>query len=639
MALGGAALAVYLMSRGGQSGPDEDPGDAHRDVVAGLLREGRLAAAEAAIDEWRTRIPGDGRLVLARAELAARQGKLAEAIDLFTSRADASPEPDRVWLRIADLHESMGNLEAAIRSSRQAIVARPGRDDPRLRLGDLLRIVGRLDEAAASLEPLLAEDPSSPGVRHALTAVRNGQGRFAEAVELIEPLLDDPGLPANARKHYAVALAELGRRAAAADVWTELLEADPFVVEGYYRLGRLARKLRRPTLARAMLERYERLSGYGERLESARKMELAGRLDLALLERAEAYAGTNQIGLAVEHYRRASQTPPTGAGASIAAILFFLRLDLLDEADQAIRSLASTPSIPPHVPDAMAGLLAEREGRTRDAATAYERALTFSPGYRAVLLALGGLRLEEGDLAAAAALIQRAHRAQADAESHILLGRVDLSGERHRQARRRFEAAEELAVRRSRRSEARLYLARSLMAGSEAEEAMRHLERAVSGSPSLAEAWESLAAVCRRLGRTARAAEAQERAATERTIQNEVAAIRRRLRGETPAERAASHLRLASLAARRNAPGRRLRYLETAVHVDPDSHEAYRQLAGAYAEPPDVFLRIRALRRLSGLRPQDAEVLGRIAETYRTIGFRPAPGSRGGEQEREKSEE
>ncbi|MCZ6792407.1 MAG: hypothetical protein O7J95_02190, partial [Planctomycetota bacterium] len=67
VALGGAALAVYLMSRGGQSGPDEDPGDAHRDVVAGLLREGRLAAAEAAIDEWRTRIPGDGRLVLARA--------------------------------------------------------------------------------------------------------------------------------------------------------------------------------------------------------------------------------------------------------------------------------------------------------------------------------------------------------------------------------------------------------------------------------------------------------------------------------------------------------------------------------------------------------------------------------------------
>ena len=139
-------------------------------------------------------------------------------------------------MRLAGHQQSLGQTEAAIRCCRKAIASRSGGIEPRIRLGDLLRIAGRLDEASATLEPLFQADPSSLQVRHALAAVRNGQGRFEAAVTLVEAVLADPDIPANAKKHYAVALDDLGRRDEAARVWAELLEADPFDVEGYYRL-------------------------------------------------------------------------------------------------------------------------------------------------------------------------------------------------------------------------------------------------------------------------------------------------------------------------------------------------------------------------------------------------------------------
>ena len=420
VALGGAAVAVPLVwwngtgkrvsersprfeeVAGSRSRDGEDPGDAYRDEVAALLRVGQLTAVEEVIDEWLARVPRDERALLARAELVARQGRRAEAIDLFTGLLSRSSESARIWLRLADLHESMGQQEAAIRCCRESVTAAPDEDEARIRLGDLLRIVGRLDEAAEVLEPLLKRNPNSLQVRHALAAVRNGQGRFEEVVRLIDPLLEDAVLPRNARQHLAVALGELGRRAEAADVWTTILETDPFDAEGYYRLGRLARRLGRRELAAAMLSRYEELEAYEERLESARKLDLSGRLDLASLERAEACADTGQVRLAVGHYRLAIKASGGNPDLAVRATLSLIRLDLLPEAAELIDGLRSSSDAPGGVAEAMAGLLAEREGELEAAVASYEKALESRPDYRQVRLALNRIRQEQSDRAAEA---------------------------------------------------------------------------------------------------------------------------------------------------------------------------------------------------------------------------------------------
>ena len=229
------------------------------------------------------------------------------------------------------------------------------------------------------------------------------------------------------------------------------------------------------------------------------------------------------------------------------------------------------------------------------------------------------LRLEEKDIRAAAALIDRAHRAQADAESSILLGRIALASEPPRVARSRFQEALELARRHARRTEARTYLGQALLASSDPREAVRHLEEALSETPSMPEAWSALATARRRLGEADGAEEAAQRAAAAQSLEDQVAQVRRRLRAQAPAERSLSYLRLATLAAQSKSRRRRLDCLATALYVDPQSAEAYRRLADAYEEPRDVFLRLNALKQLLVLRPDDAAARAEYEELVRSL--------------------
>ncbi len=600
-----------------------DPGDAYRDETATLTRAGRLEEALELVDRWTAAVPGDERAVLAAAELAARGEQPARAIELYTSIAASSADPARVWLRVADLEEAIGQLETAVESCRRAVSARPAWNDARLRLGDLLRIVGRLEEAAAVLEALLEESPSALAPRHALAAVRNGQGRFEDVVSLIGPFLEDPSLPGNAREHYAVALDELGRHGEAAAVWADLLAADPFHVEGYYRLGRLCRRLQRARLSRAMLARYEELASYRDRLESARKLELSGRTVAASIERAEAYAATQQVRLAVEHLRRAVASPRTDVDAALAAILSLVGFELLHEAREVIDALRSTPALPSPIADAMAGRVAERAADTSAASIAYERALAARPDYAPVLLALARIQLEsdldDSQLAATAALAARAHEAQADAESALLVGRVAFARGDLDAASERFEAAIRLAKRGRWHAEARVYLGRIRMARLDHDGAWRLLEETVVEAPAMADAWTALAEAHRGLGDEGRASGAAGKADELKRLEEEILEVRRALLRDAAA-RAPLFVRLAELAGRAGNRSRQVQYLATALYVDGKHAEAYRRLAAAYAEDSEVFLRIHALSQLVALEPGDADARRRLEEARASVG-------------------
>ncbi len=609
-------------SGGKNGGPGDDAVGGYGDQVAELLRAGEFARADAVIDAWSAAEPDDERATLARAELRAAQGRRSEAIGLFTSVVDRAAEPARIWLRVADLYEAMGQYESAIASCREATVADPAATDAGVRLGDLLRIVGQLDDAADVLEPLWSRDPSSRAVRHALAAVRNGQGRSADVVTLLEPFKDDPELPANARQHYAVALDELRRWAEAAEVWADLLERDPYLVEGYYRLGRLARRLERRELAEALLATHERLAGYTERLEAARKAELGGQTARALSERAAAYADTNQISRALETYAIAVDRSPDAVDISIAAVLFCLRADLLAEANGMIARMRDRPDLPRHLVYAMAGLVAEREGRVADAAVAYDAALQTKADYRPVLVARATIHLNNRDAAAAATLIARAHGLNADAESYGLQGRLALLTNDPIEARRLFGQSASAAKRRSEQADAWMRLGQALVAEGKATDAIPWLERATTASPWLAQAWESLVEACEQSGRSAQADDARVKLADAEQVETEIASIRKALGTGTAVERSHYYVRLAEIARTKGESSRTERYLAAAVHANPADADALRRRAASFEQPGDVFFRIRLLRQLEALQPGAVDVHRRLAESHIQIGLR-----------------
>ncbi len=620
--LGGVVFATGALWWAWHGSPDGH--DRRRDELAVLLKAGRLEEAEAVLTAWVSEAPGDERTGLARAELLTLRGKPAEAIPLFREAVETSADPARVWMRLAGLQQSLGQTEAAIRCCRKAIASRSGGIEPRIRLGDLLRIAGRLDEASATLEPLFQADPTlSLQVRHALAAVRNGQGRFEAAVTLVEAVLADPDLPANAKKHYAVALDDLGRRDEAARVWAELLEADPFDVEGYYRLGRLARRLQQRELAGDMLRVYEELGTYRDRLDSARKLSLGGHLALASIEYARAYAATNQIASAVDSYRRAVQIDPGDVDTVVGAILWFAQRDLLYEAQETIEVVRGLSSLPEPLAEAMAGMLAERAGQREVAVSCYENVLRARPDYRPVLLGLGRVRLEDGDLTGASDLIARAHRAQSDDESTTLMGRIALAEGRPTEASERFRAALTLTKSRGRRSEANRYLGESLAAEGNLAAAGSVLEQAVAGGLALPEAWQVLAEVCQRRGQAERSAEAQKEATASKRVQKEIDRLRGLLRAQSATERSLSYLRLAELAAERNSRARQLLYLSAAIHADSSCAEAYRRLAERHHERREIFFRIHALRRLSELKLNDTDVRARLDRARASLPLSP----------------
>ncbi|HEY1932548.1 MAG TPA: sulfotransferase [Acetobacteraceae bacterium] len=144
-------------------------------------------------------------------------------------------------------------------------------------------------------------------------------------------------------------------------------------------------------------------------------------------------------------------------------------------------------------------LALHRQGRTVDAACAYEQILRDQPAHVEALVHLGALHLGQGNASAAEALLRRAVAAAPDsAEAHANLAAALQSLGRHAEAARHYEQA--LAYR-SDMLDARFGLAACLQACGRQDAAIGCYETLLAADPAHAEANYGLATLLAQLGR------------------------------------------------------------------------------------------------------------------------------------------
>ena len=131
-----------------------------------------------------------------------------------------------------------------------------------------------------------------------------------------------------------------------------------------------------------------------------------------------------------------------------------------------------------------------------------------------------------------------------------------------------------------------------------------------------------LVEACEQSGRSAQADEARVKLADAKRVETEMASIRKALSTATAAERSRYYVRLAEIARTKGESSRTGRYLAAAVHANPANTDALRRRAASFAQPGDVFFRIRLLRQLEALQPGTVDAHRRLAESYIQLGLR-----------------
>ena len=253
-----------------------------------------------------------------------------------------------------------------------------------------------------------------------------------------------------------------------------------------------------------------------------------------------------------------------------------------------------------------------RDGRTAEAARAYEHIQQADPSPLDALIHLAALRLAQGQPALAEVLLRRALTASPDSpEAHGNLGAALQAQDRPDEAAAHYQRA--LALRPD-MLDARFGLAASLQAADRLDEAIACYETILATDPEHPEANYGLAAVLCRVGRT------------EHAIARYRAAI------AADPDFAEANFQLGELLRRLGEPDAAIQCFRRALDVDPDYLEARAALAGALLHQGRDEEATAAFRAVLAAAPENADAhlgLGtaldrtrrheEAAEHYRTV--------------------
>lgn len=117
--------------------------------------------ALALIEEGRQKWPNDPNLDVAWAAIAARSGRVAEAIPVLERLTQANPGSFELAMRLADYYRQKGDLPSAIETWEKASGIQPKNVTPVLYRAMSLEALGRTREAAPLYEDVLKLDPDN----------------------------------------------------------------------------------------------------------------------------------------------------------------------------------------------------------------------------------------------------------------------------------------------------------------------------------------------------------------------------------------------------------------------------------------------------------------------------------------------
>ncbi|HEX7190513.1 MAG TPA: tetratricopeptide repeat protein, partial [Thermoanaerobaculia bacterium] len=200
---------------------------AHPDYLPAILgiaaidiRDGHFDRATIAVERAQSKVTSYTAAEVYAAEIAARQGQLKRAFDLYSQLATQITVPDIAKDRYADIRERYfeelsANASAATgpdanRLLREALAINPAARDLRMQLVRNLLTLKNWDEASTTLDPLVNTEADKSDVQEALAEIEIGRGQYEQAIQRYERLAKREREP-----RYAKRLNELKQR------WTE----------------------------------------------------------------------------------------------------------------------------------------------------------------------------------------------------------------------------------------------------------------------------------------------------------------------------------------------------------------------------------------------------------------------------------
>ncbi len=181
------------------------------------IRDGRYDRATLAVERAEAKVSSYTAAQVYAAEIAARQGQLKRAFDLYTPLSAEIAVPDVVKDRYADIRERYfeelsANARAATgpdanRLLREALTINPSARDLRMQLVRNLLAQKNWDEARTTLDPLVNTEADKSDVQEALAEIEVGRGQYPQAIQRYEMLTKRDRDP-----RYANRLNELKQR-------------------------------------------------------------------------------------------------------------------------------------------------------------------------------------------------------------------------------------------------------------------------------------------------------------------------------------------------------------------------------------------------------------------------------------------
>lgn len=176
---------------------------AARQLIASYRQAQQLDAAEALIETWLLKAPGDPELLFEKGRCRLDRGDLAAAAGCFDRMTAVSPDDARGFSF----------------------------------LGIVLRRLGEKQKAHAAFQAALERDAGDPAALNGVGNQLLEREQFAEAAEHFRRALDAQPNFAKARKNYAYALSLIGELAPARQSFEDLLARHPEFADGHMDYG------------------------------------------------------------------------------------------------------------------------------------------------------------------------------------------------------------------------------------------------------------------------------------------------------------------------------------------------------------------------------------------------------------------
>jgi tetratricopeptide (TPR) repeat protein len=271
----------------------------HRQVEAGnnFLKWNHLDDAERA---FRLALEADPTSLEATAGLGrveVERGHYAEALPLLERATQVSPQILTAYRSLGDAYAATGELEKATVAYRQAVALAPGNVPMRLTLARSLTETGKYDEAEdlclGSMRTARSDPPALGLVYAQLGEIYCREGKPPEALTAYHKACELNPRDVELARGAASCAARVGLYAEAAAGYARLLTLAPLDVAAKKQLAWVDFKLERYPFA---IRHYESV------------MDSLGTVDRYYL--AQAYAKSNKVDRAVEHFREVYRVDP-----------------------------------------------------------------------------------------------------------------------------------------------------------------------------------------------------------------------------------------------------------------------------------------------------------------------------------------